>query len=207
MMLGTAICMSAMLLLGFTRAVASIFTGWDNDSVRLLVNHTPFISHCNIMCSARMTRSRFGLLFSLFISSTSPSMQVICHTREFSACFAQITFSSGSGPCPSRGHTAIVKSSCRKCVGCSHVGCRQRRGLLRVSAEFMISGLILIPWFRGNINLPKILPFLGRSQLQVLSVVVSFLLLAGHLLMATLVKERVLLKTSSVDGYEMPFIC
>lgn len=71
----------------------------------------------------------------------------------------------------------------------------------------MISGLILIPWFRGNINLPKILPFLGRSQLQVLSVVVSFLLLAGHLLMATLVKERVLLKTSNVDGYEMPFIC
>ena len=90
MMLGTAICMSAMLLLGFTRAVASIFTGWDNDSVRLLVNHTPFISHCNIMCSARMTHSRFGLLFSLFISSTSPSMQVICHTRDLARALLKL---------------------------------------------------------------------------------------------------------------------
>ena len=34
MMLGTLLCMTGMLLLGFTRAVASIFTGWNNDSVR-----------------------------------------------------------------------------------------------------------------------------------------------------------------------------
>lgn len=35
MMLGTLLCMSGMLLLGFTRGVASIFTGWDNDAVRV----------------------------------------------------------------------------------------------------------------------------------------------------------------------------
>ncbi len=34
MMLGTLLCMTGMLLLGFTRAVASIFTGWNNGSVR-----------------------------------------------------------------------------------------------------------------------------------------------------------------------------
>jgi len=33
MLLGTIICVFAMLLLGFTRPVASVFTGWDNDSV------------------------------------------------------------------------------------------------------------------------------------------------------------------------------
>ena len=49
----------------------------------------------------------------------------------------------------------------------------------------------------GNVDLTRILPFLGNTQLEVLSVVVSLLLLAGHLIMAIMVKERVLLKTES----------
>lgn len=52
----------------------------------------------------------------------------------------------------------------------------------------------------GNFNLPRLLPILGKSQLQVLSVVVSGLLLAGHSVMAICVKEKVLLKSMSVDG-------
>lgn len=32
-MLGTIICIFAMLLLGFTRGVASIFTGWGTGAV------------------------------------------------------------------------------------------------------------------------------------------------------------------------------
>jgi solute carrier family 45 protein 1/2/4 len=35
MLLGTGICVIAMLLLGFTRNVAAIFTGWDNTAVSL----------------------------------------------------------------------------------------------------------------------------------------------------------------------------
>lgn len=58
--------------------------------------------------------------------------------------------------------------------------------------------------FSGNVDLPRLLPFLGKSQLQVLSVVVSLLLLGGHILMATLVKEKVLLKTFSADGWGLP---
>jgi hypothetical protein len=58
----------------------------------------------------------------------------------------------------------------------------------------------VVGFFVGNINLPSILPFLGKSQLQVLSVVVSLLLLGGHLVTAGLVKERVLLK-NNIDGY------
>ena len=34
MLLGTVICIFAMLLLGFTRPVASIFTGWNNNIAR-----------------------------------------------------------------------------------------------------------------------------------------------------------------------------
>jgi len=36
MLLGTVICTAAMLLFGFTRQVASIFTGWNNDTVSSL---------------------------------------------------------------------------------------------------------------------------------------------------------------------------
>jgi len=53
----------------------------------------------------------------------------------------------------------------------------------------------------GNIDLPRILPFLGNTQLQVLSVVVSLLLLIGHLVMAMLVKEPVLRRKSQGKSF------
>jgi solute carrier family 45, member 1/2/4 len=34
MLLGTVICMFGMLLLGYTRAIAAVFTGWNNSKVR-----------------------------------------------------------------------------------------------------------------------------------------------------------------------------
>ena len=34
MLIGTVVCMVAMLLLGFTRPVASIFTSWHTSAVR-----------------------------------------------------------------------------------------------------------------------------------------------------------------------------
>ena len=37
MLLGTVICITAMLLLGFTRQVASIFTGWKTHAVRYIL--------------------------------------------------------------------------------------------------------------------------------------------------------------------------
>ena len=55
------------------------------------------------------------------------------------------------------------------------------------------------PSTSGYIDLPHSpLLFLGKTQLQVLSVLASLLLLAGHLLMAGLVKERVLVQDTSV---------
>ncbi len=47
----------------------------------------------------------------------------------------------------------------------------------------------------GNLNLPELLPFLGSSELQVLSVLVASLIVAGHLTTAVLVRETVVVRT------------
>jgi solute carrier family 45 protein 1/2/4 len=47
MLLGTGICVVAMLLLGFTRGVAAVFTGWDNTAVSLSVQNPPFFESGN----------------------------------------------------------------------------------------------------------------------------------------------------------------
>lgn len=47
---------------------------------------------------------------------------------------------------------------------------------------------------RGNINLLSLFPFLGKTQLQVLSFLTSVVLMVTHGLTAYSVKERVLLR-------------
>ncbi|KAI6132963.1 MFS general substrate transporter [Pisolithus croceorrhizus] len=53
----------------------------------------------------------------------------------------------------------------------------------------------VVGFYVGNINLPSIFPFLGHAQLQVVSVIASFLLLSTHLWAAWRVKERILVAT------------
>jgi solute carrier family 45 protein 1/2/4 len=48
-------------------------------------------------------------------------------------------------------------------------------------------------FFFGGINMPAWLPFLGHTELEVLSVVGSILLIGTHLTTVTSVKERILL--------------
>ena len=45
----------------------------------------------------------------------------------------------------------------------------------------------------GGINMPSFLPFLGHTELEVLSVVASITLIGTHLATITAVKERILL--------------
>jgi hypothetical protein len=45
----------------------------------------------------------------------------------------------------------------------------------------------------GGINMPSLLPFLGRTELEVLSIVGSAILIGTHLTTITVVKERILL--------------
>ncbi|KAF9525301.1 major facilitator superfamily domain-containing protein [Crepidotus variabilis] len=145
MLLGALICITAMLLLGFTRAVASVFTGWDNDANDTLTIWLAILSIYLIDFSINAVQA---VDRALLVDTLPPATQA-----------------SGNA-----------------------------------WAARMLGLGSVVGFFVGNINLPKILPFLGHTQLQVLSVVVSFLLLAGHLIMAVSVKERVLLKSVDVDG-------
>lgn len=57
---------------------------------------------------------------------------------------------------------------------------------------------------RGNINLLSLFPFLGKTQLQVLSFLTSTTLMVTHGLTAYSVKERVLLRDKQVILLRMP---
>ncbi|KAJ6449752.1 major facilitator superfamily domain-containing protein [Mycena sanguinolenta] len=56
----------------------------------------------------------------------------------------------------------------------------------------------VVGFFVGNLDLPDLLPFLGSSELQVLSVLVVSLIIGGHLVTALLVKEAVLVRTDDL---------
>ena len=47
----------------------------------------------------------------------------------------------------------------------------------------------------GGINMPSLLPLFGRTQLEVLSVVGSVILIGTHVTTFTAVKERILLSS------------
>lgn len=67
-------------------------------------------------------------------------------------------------------------------------------------AARMVAIGAIVGFFVGNVDLPKILPFLGNTQLQVLSIVASLLLLGSHLVMAIMVKEKILLPDTDRTG-------
>ncbi|KIM38864.1 hypothetical protein M413DRAFT_447558 [Hebeloma cylindrosporum] len=142
MLLGAVICAIAMLLLGFTRPVASIFTGWDNDTNDVL---TIWLA-----------------VLAIYL----------------------IDFAINAVQAVDRALLVDTIPSSDQAAG-------------NAWAARMLGIGSVVGFFVGNINLPRIFPFFGKSQLQVLSVVVSILLLGGHVLMASLVKERVLLKSDS----------
>jgi len=54
----------------------------------------------------------------------------------------------------------------------------------------------VIGFFVGNIDLPRALPWLGRTQLEVVSVVACVVLIGTHAGTSFGVEERVLLKSS-----------
>ncbi|KAF9474838.1 MFS general substrate transporter [Pholiota conissans] len=145
MMLGTAICMSAMLLLGFTRPVASVFTAWGSDANDSLTIGLAVLSIYLIDFSINAVQA---VDRALLVDTLPPSDQAAGNAW---------------------------------------------------AARMLAVGSV-VGFFIGNVNLPLLLPFLGSTQLEVLSVVVSLLLLSGHSIMAALVKEKVLLKTYSAAG-------
>ncbi|KAF9443657.1 MFS general substrate transporter [Macrolepiota fuliginosa MF-IS2] len=145
MMVGTIICIVAMLLLGFTRWFAAIFTGWNNTSNDLLTIWLAVFAICfvDFSINAVMAVDR-ALLVDTLPSSSQP-----------------------------QGNAW--------------------------AARMMAVGAV-IGFFAGNVDLTTMFPLFGRTQLQALSVIASCLLLGSHLVMAVLIKERILLPNTDAAG-------
>ena len=57
----------------------------------------------------------------------------------------------------------------------------------------------------GGINLPSLLPFFGRTQLEVLSVLGSIILIGTHVTTLAAVKERILLSSGCAQVLSFSF--
>ena len=57
----------------------------------------------------------------------------------------------------------------------------------------------------GGINMPSLFPFFGRTQLEVLSVVGSAILIGSHVTTFTAVKERILLSSRCAQVLSFSF--
>ncbi|KAG6864294.1 hypothetical protein C0991_010765 [Blastosporella zonata] len=151
MMAGTVVCILAMLLLGYTRDFASIFTTRDSPSNTTLTIALAVLSIylIDFSINAVMAMDR-----ALLVDTLPPAAQ-----------------SSGNA-----------------------------------WAARMLGIGAVVGFFVGTIPLPAMFPFLGTTELEVLSVIVSILLLAGHATMAILVKERVLLKEHALPKRSNHFL-
>lgn len=70
------------------------------------------------------------------------------------------------------------------------------RGFLCSWRQWTLNSKSLIAPYRGNISLPKQFPFLGHTQLEVLSLLSGLLLLLTHGVTVCTVRERVLMEPS-----------
>lgn len=134
--LGIVICTAAMLLLGFTRPVASIFT-FLLDGIMTL-SPTRHGWHCLEWYTHSMARRSCYLPHRL--------------------CYQCLT----SGRSHLRRYDLFFWPNCWECLGCSYAGGWQHRGLLCVRVFYFRFHLIFT-LRRGNIYLPWIFPFLGKS--------------------------------------------
>ncbi|KAG6899420.1 hypothetical protein C0993_010428 [Termitomyces sp. T159_Od127] len=149
MMIGTIVCVFAMLMLGFTRDFASVFTvrgSKGNDSLTVLLAVLS-IYLIDFSINAVMAMDR-----ALVVDTLPPAAQA-----------------SGNA-----------------------------------WAARMLGLGSVVGFLFGTIPLPKLFPFLGTTELEVLSVMVAVLLLGGHTLMAICVKERVLLKSADRPSGKRP---
>ncbi|KAF8062461.1 major facilitator superfamily domain-containing protein [Lyophyllum atratum] len=149
MMVGTVICVLAMLLLGYTRGFAGVFTrlGSPGNDALTIALAVVAIYLIDFSINAVMAMDR-----ALLVDTLPPSAQA-----------------SGNA-----------------------------------WAARMLGIGAVVGFFVGSIPLPAMFPFLGTTQLQVLSVIVSVLLLGGHVVMAACVKERVLLKSTDRPSSKRP---
>ncbi|KAJ7604826.1 major facilitator superfamily domain-containing protein [Mycena polygramma] len=139
MLAGCLICSASMLLLGYTREIAAVFTGKENASNNALTIWLAVVAIYLVDFSINAVQA---VDRALLVDVLPPALQA-----------------SGNA-----------------------------------WAALMLGLGSMTGFFVGILDLPALLPFLGTSELQVLSVLVVLLLLAGHLATAVLVKETVVVR-------------
>ncbi|KAJ6617111.1 major facilitator superfamily domain-containing protein [Mycena sp. CBHHK59/15] len=139
MLAGCLLCVASMLLLGYTREFAAIFTGYNTPTNEFVTVWLAILSIYLIDFSINTVQA---VDRALLVDTLPPSLQPAGNA------WAALMLGMGS----------------------------------------------VVGFFVGNLDLPSFLPFFGSSELQVLSVIVSVVLLAGHITTAVLVKENVLVR-------------
>ncbi|THU98478.1 hypothetical protein K435DRAFT_777462 [Dendrothele bispora CBS 962.96] len=141
MMIGTVLCVLAMLLLGWTRQVAEWFTNNAETLTLWLAVISIFLIDFSINAVQAVDRA---LIVDILPSSLQPA-----------------------------GNAWAAR-------------------MLGIGS--------VIGFFVGNLDLPTMLPILGSTELQIISVLVSLILLGSQLVTAVMVNEKVLLKGSGGVG-------
>ncbi|KAJ7026184.1 major facilitator superfamily domain-containing protein [Mycena alexandri] len=136
MLAGCTLCAASMLVLGYTRQVAAIFTGRGN--------------HANDLAA------RWLAVLAIYV----------------------IDFSVNAVQAVDRALLVDILPFEMQASG-------------NAWAAAMLGLGSLVGFFVGNLNLPELLPFLGSSELQVLSVLVVVLIVTGHFTTAVLVREGI----------------
>ncbi|KAJ7628902.1 major facilitator superfamily domain-containing protein [Roridomyces roridus] len=138
---GCALSVASLLLLGYTREFAAVFTGYGNSMNDVVTRWLAILSIYFIDFSINAVQA---VDRALLVDTLPSSMQA-----------------SGNA-----------------------------------WAASMLGVGSLFGFFVGNLDLPFLLPSLGSSELQVLSIITSALLLGGHITTAMLVEEKVLVRTA-----------
>ncbi|KAF7311285.1 MFS general substrate transporter [Mycena kentingensis (nom. inval.)] len=142
--LGCVLCVVGMLLLGYTKSVAGVFTQAGSDAHRTLTTGLAVVSIFLIDFSVNAVQA---VDRALVVDTLPPAQQTAGN-----AC-----------------------------------------------AALMLGVGSVLGFFIGNLPLQTLLPFLhADSELQALSAIVSFVMLAFHLLTTCMVRERVLLKSAGL---------
>ncbi|ESK94261.1 sucrose transporter [Moniliophthora roreri MCA 2997] len=136
MLLGTAVCIAAMLLLGWTKVVSGWFSANNTGLTIALAVLAIYLIDFSINAVQAVDRA-------LLVDTLSSSLQPAANAW---------------------------------------------------AAKMLAIGSVL-GFFLGNLELPDLLPFLGSTQLEVLSVMGCFILLATHMTTAALVSEKVLVES------------
>jgi len=193
---GVAICSMGLILLGFTRNFASIITTWGSRTVYIPLSVL-------MPSSGRSLEFQNDLLTIWLAVFAIYCIDFSINAGEFSTCLSLYVpiggpdkaVSASRRSCPSRRYPSSCRTSKRERLGCSHVGYWQRGRIFLVSVANKAHSLsiLVLNQDSGGINMPSLLPFLGHTELEVLSVIGVILLIGTHLATVASVKERILL--------------